>query len=300
MTTKHAVRRSLDLPGEILEAETAYRSPSFPWYAIASEFTGTFLMVAWGLSAVVFMMSASSPMQSLLSPYRLRLLLTGVLFAAGGTGVVYSPLGQRSGGHINPAVSLTFWILGKISGRDFALYSTAQFLGGVAGAGLVKILWGGWATSVNAGVTMPAPWISPAGAAAVEFLITGSLLGVILYFVSHPKLHLWTGFAAGIWVAFLVFAEAPVTGTSLNPARSLGPAVVTETYRDLWIYFLGPLGGATAVALLWKPMATAGRRRLFCAKLFHTDRYRCHLADCRFSDRHPSADIGAFRKGDPS
>ncbi|MCL5883870.1 MAG: aquaporin, partial [Deltaproteobacteria bacterium] len=70
-------------------------------------------MVAWGLSAVVFMMSASSPMHSLMPGYRVRLLLTGILFAAGGTAVVYSPLGQRSGGHINPAVSLTFWILGK-------------------------------------------------------------------------------------------------------------------------------------------------------------------------------------------
>jgi aquaporin Z len=254
-------------------------------------------MVAWGLSAVVFMMSASSPMHTLLPVYRVRLLLTGILFAAGGTMVVYSPLGQRSGGHINPAVSLTFWILGKMGGRDMALYATAQLLGGLAGAGLVKSLWGGWAASVNAGVTMPAPWISPAGAAGVEFLITGSLLWVILYFVSHPTLHRWTGFAAGVWVAFLVFAEAPVTGTSLNPARSLGPAVVTDTYRNLWVYFLGPLGGAAAVALLWKPAVAAGVRSVFCAKLFHTDRYACHLADCHFAGRPPSDD-GASRKED--
>ena len=176
-------------------------------------------------------------------------------------------------------------------------YWAAQFLGGVAGAGLVKILWGGWAASVNAGVTMPEPGISPAGAAGIEFLITGSLLCVILYFVSHPRLHRWTGFAAGIWVAFLVFAEAPVTGTSLNPARSLGPAVVTDTYRDLWVYFLGPMGGAAAVALLWRPAVAAGVRSVFCAKLFHTDRYACHLADCRFAERHPSGD-GATRKED--
>ncbi|MHB8782491.1 MAG: MIP/aquaporin family protein [Desulfobacteria bacterium] len=294
-----AMQPSREIPGETLRTETTRYPGAIPWLACAAEFAGTFFMVAWGLSAVVFMMSASSPMHSLMPGYRVRLLLTGILFAAGGTAVVYSPLGQRSGGHINPAVSLTFWILGKMRGRDMALYSMAQFLGGLAGAGLVRFLWGGWATSVNAGVTMPAPWISPAGAVGVEFLITGSLLWVILYFVSHPKLHRWTGFAAGVWVAFLVFAEAPVTGTSLNPARSLGPAVVTDDYRNLWVYFLGPLGGATAAALLWKPMVAAGVRSVFCAKLFHTDRYRCHLADCRFAGHHPSVGI-ASRKEDLS
>ena len=294
-----AAQRSRKTPGGPPGPETTRYPGAVPWLACAAEFAGTFFMVAWGLSAVVFMMSASSPAHSLMPAYRVRLLLTGILFAAGGTAVVYSPLGQRSGGHINPAVSLTFWMLGKMGGRDMALYSTAQLLGGLAGAGLVKVLWGGWAASVDTGVTMPAPWISPAGAAGVEFLITGSLLWVILFFASHPKLHRWTGFAAGVWVAFLVFAEAPVTGTSLNPARSLGPAVVTDDYRNLWVYFLGPLGGATAAALLWKPMVAAGVRSVFCAKLFHTDRYRCHLADCRFAGHHPSVGI-ASRKEDLS
>jgi len=297
MLKKHAAQESGEIPGEIRMTETAHRPGAVPWHSYAAELAGTFFMVAWGLSAVVFVMSASSPMNSLVPAYRVRLLLTGILFAAGGTLVVYSPLGQRSGGHLNPAVSLTFWMLGKMGGRDMTLYSTAQLLGGLAGAGFVKILWGGWAASVNAGVTMPAPWISPPGAAGVEFLITGSLLWVILYFVSHPTLHRWTGFAAGAWVAFLVFAEAPVTGTSLNPARSLGPAVVTDTYRNLWVYFLGPLGGAAAVAFLWKPVVAAGVRTVFCAKLFHTDRYTCHLADCYFAGRHPSGN-SASRKED--
>ena len=291
------MQQSREIPGKTLRAETTHSPAAIPWLACADEFAGTFFMVAWGLSAVVFMMSASSPMHSLMPVYRVRLLLTGILFAAGGTAVVYSPLGQRSGGHLNPAVSLTFWMLGKMGGRDMALYSMAQLLGGLAGAGFVKLLWGGWAASVNAGVTMPAPWISPAGAAGVEFLITGSLLWLILFFVSHPKLHRSTGLAAGAWVAFLVFAEAPVTGTSLNPARSLGPAVVMNDYRNLWVYFLGPLGGAAAVALLWRPVIAAGVRSVFCAKLFHTDRYRCHLADCRFAGGHPSVGV-ASRKED--
>ena len=261
-----------------------------PWGAYGAEFAGTFWMVAWGLSAIVFMMSASSPMPSVVPMYRARLLVTGILFATGGPLVVYSPLGQRSGGHINPAVSLAFFLLGKIGMRDLTFYWAAQLLGGIAGAGLVRFLWGGWADGVDVGATLPASWISSGAAAGIELLITGSLLWLILLVGSRPNWHRWTGIVAGIWVAFLVFVEAPITGTSLNPARSLGPAVVTGMYRDLWVYFLGPLGGATAVALIWNAGATSSFRAVLCAKLFHTDRYRCHLDDCHFTRRHSPTD----------
>ncbi len=253
------------------------------WPAYAAELAGTFFRVAWGLSAVVFMMSAASPMAGLVPSVRARLLATGCLFAAGGTLVVYSPLGQRSGGHLNPAISLTFWILGKMRAPDMLVYSAAQFAGATGGAELVKLLWGGWAESVAAGATQPAPWLPAAGAASVELLITGSLVGVILFFLGRPRLHRWTGLAAGAWVAFLVFTEAPLTGTSLNPARSLGPALATGDYRNLWVYFAGPLGGAAVAAFAWK--APGGRRHPACAKLFHTHRYRCHMPDCRFRGR---------------
>lgn len=268
-----------------------------PWPAYAAELAGTFFMVAWGLSAVVFMMSAASPVGRIVPSAGLRLLATGCLFAAGGTAVVYSPLGQRSGGHINPAISVNFWILGKMRTPDMILYSAAQFAGALAGAGLVRLLWGPWARSVEAGVTRPAPWLPPAAAAAVECLITGSLVGVILLFLSRPRLHRWTGLAAGAWVAFLVFAEAPLTGASLNPARSLGPALVTGDTRDLWVYFAGPLGGAALAAVLWKRGASARRRHPACAKLFHTRRYRCHLADCRLG--HPAATESRLPKEAP-
>lgn len=266
-----------------------------PWGAYAAEVAGTFFMVAWGLSAVVFTMSSASPVPALIPDYRIRLLATGILFASGGTLVIYSPLGQRSGGHLNPAVSLTFRMLGQIGTRDMILYSAAQSLGALGGAGLVRLLWGGWATDVEVGVTKPAPGMLPAEAAAVELLITWSLLWVILFFVGRPKLHRWTGLAAGAWVAFLVFTEAPVTGTSLNPARSLGPAVVADDYRDLWVYFAGPLGGAVLAALLWKPVLARGWRHLRCAKIYHTDRHPCHFPGCRF-DRRLAAGAQGFRK----
>ncbi len=156
---------------------------------------------------------------------------------------------------------------------------------GVAGAALVELLWGRWAASVGGGVTEPAAWLPPAGAAAVELVITASLVGVILFFLGSPRLHRLTGLAAGIWVALLVFAEAPLTGTSLNPARSLGPALVTGDTRDLWVYFAGPLAGAALAAAIWKRAGVRSRRHPVCAKLFHTHRYPCHLADCRFAGR---------------
>jgi hypothetical protein len=93
MTMIPAAQRSGEIPEEIRRPETSPHLEAVPWHAWAAEFAGTLFMVAWGLSAVVFMMSTSSPMHSLIPMYRMRLLLTGILFATGGTLVVYSPLG---------------------------------------------------------------------------------------------------------------------------------------------------------------------------------------------------------------
>lgn len=109
------------------------RNP-LPRGAYVAEIAGTFFMIAWGLYSVVFTMSPTPPVPALIPDYRIRLLATGILFASGGTLVIYSPLGQRSGGHLDPAVSLTFRMPGQIETRDLILYSAAQSLGEVGGA----------------------------------------------------------------------------------------------------------------------------------------------------------------------
>lgn len=145
-----------------------------------AEFAATFLLLLIGLSAVVVNFAADSPIPSWIESENVRRLLTGLLFAGGATAVVHSPLGQRSGGHLNPAVTLAFFRLEKMTRRNAASYIAAQFLGALAG---------------------------------------------------RPRLMRYTAAAAGALVAFLVFVEAPVSGSSLNPARSVAPAIAAGSMR---------------------------------------------------------------------
>jgi aquaporin Z len=112
--------------------------------------------------------------------------------------------------------------------------------------------------------------------------MTFLLIGLILKFMDRPHLMAFTGAAVGTLVAFFVFIEAPVSGASLNPARTLGPAVVGVTFTDLWVYLVGPPLGALSVALLYRHR----RSTVACAKLYHTDAVVCRFIDCQYTQRH--------------
>jgi aquaporin Z len=221
--------------------------------AYVSEFAGTAIMLFIGVSAVAFMWGPGSPVP-VVPNGALRRLLTGILFAGGATAVVYSPLGQISGGHINPAVTLAFWRLGTVPARDAVPYMVMQFLGAFVGA-------------------------YAAGALAAETVITFLLVFLILVCVNKPRVAPRTGLLAGSLVALLVMVEAPITGTSLNPARTLGPAILAGNYNTLWVYFAGPIAGALiAVA------AFTGQwgKQTVCAKLYHTEKYPCPFDSCSY------------------
>ncbi|MFQ5776684.1 MAG: aquaporin [Terriglobia bacterium] len=253
------------------------------WPEYMSEFLGTAIMMTIGVGAITLMWGDGSPVPAVIPPARLRLLLTGILFAGGATLVVYSRLGQRSGAHINPAVTLAFWRLGKIRARDAVAYAGAQFLGATAGVLVVRLAAGqlAWGVPVRLGLTQPGEGIHPLVAFAAEIGITFLLVGVILVFVNRPRLAPRTGLVAGALVAFLVTVEAPVSGTSLNPARSLGPAVVTASFVHQWIYLLAPpLGALLAVGLFGR--RGGAKTQPLCAKLYHTERYRCIFANCAY------------------
>src|SRR5215471_16371494 len=120
-----------------------------------AEFAGTALLLVIGLSAVVVDFAAGSPMVRWVPDESARRLLTGIVFAGGATAIVYSPLGKRSGGHINPAVTGAFLRLGKIGTRSAAWYWAAQFAGALAGAFVVRAIWGRLAVQVDVGTTVP-------------------------------------------------------------------------------------------------------------------------------------------------
>lgn len=251
-------------------------------------------MLFIGVSAVAFMWGPASPVP-VVPNGALRRLLTGIMFAGGATAVVYSPLGQISGGHINPAVTLAFWRLGKVPTRDAVIYVVMQFLGAFLGAWAAGLAWGRLTTGVRYAATVPGDGYSQAGAFAAETFITFLLVFLIFVCVNKPKIAPSTGIIAGSLVAFLVMVEAPVTGTSLNPARTLGPAMLAQNYTALWLYFVGPIVGALlAVA------AFTGQwgKKTVCAKLYHTEKYPCPFDRCDY--RLVKAGETVMTEGEPS
>ncbi len=240
------------------------------WAEWLSELAGTALLLLGGLSAVCLDFGRGSPMPHLIHSASLRLLHTGILFAGSGSLITISHLGRRSGAHINPSVTLAFWSSGHVSRSDLAGYLSAQFLGAVLGDGLVRLLWGGAAISVQDGLTRPQPGLGAWPAAGIEALMTAILILVIFGFTSSAKTARYTPLALWVVIALLVWRGAPYTDCSLNPARSLGPAVIFGSFGQLWIYFVGPLAGALLAALAFR---VALRRRPLTAKLFHDIRY---------------------------
>lgn len=246
-------------------------------YEHAAEAAGTFVLLVVGLSAVVLSFSERSPVPDWLPDPWVRRLLAGTIFAGTATAIVYSRLGRRSGAHINPAVTLAFLRMGKLRMEGAAGYVASQLAGAFAGALLVRLVWGDWARDVHLGSTTPGRG-GPLAAFVAEVLMTALLVTLILHFVDRPGLMPWTGVAAGALVVMLVVVVAPVSGTSLNPVRSLAPAVVNPFLHWFWLYLVGPpLGALLAVALYRR-----SRSGVRCAKLFHPDREQCHFLDCRY------------------
>ncbi|HZU71737.1 MAG TPA: aquaporin [Acidimicrobiales bacterium] len=245
------------------------------WHPVdwGCELVGTALLVFFGLSAVTLDFGPHSPVASVVPSPSARLLLTGVLFAGAGALVTVSPMGRRSGAHLNPAVTLAFWLQRHVHLHDLVGYVVAQCAGGLVGAEALRLAWDGRAAAVGFGRTAPRPGLGPMAAIGLEALMTGLLILVIFSFLSSPRTARWTPWAVLVTVALEVWRGAPYTGTSLNPARSLGPAIVSGHLGGLWIYLVAPLAGATVAAGVW----VLAPRALVTAKLFHDPRYRSVL-----------------------
>jgi glucose 1-dehydrogenase len=172
-------------------------------------------------------------------------------------------------------VTLAFCALGRVRGTDVFGYIAAQLLGALLGAAVLRVAWRGIAESVDGGATVPSVRLTTAF--ALEAAMTAVLVVVILVFVSSVSLARWTPLAIWPVIALLVWGAASYTGTSLNPARSTGPALVFARGVDvLWLYLVAPTAGALAVAFLWRRRHPGAQPKT--AKLFHDPRYPCPFA----------------------
>jgi len=225
-------------------------------------------MVSAGLFGTLFEYPGSPLHQALPSAFGRRALM-GVAMGLTAIGLVYSPWGRRSGAHINPAFTLTFLRLGRLRARDAAAYVAAQFAGGLAGALAVAALLGDAfvAPPVTAVATLPGP-AGFAVAFACELAISFVLVLLVLTLGRSQRLGRYTGLFVGAVLFLYITFEAPLSGMSMNPARTLASAVPGHAWQGLWIYFLAPLTGMLLASEVHVRLARG--KRAGCAKLVHT------------------------------
>ncbi len=230
----------------------------------------------------IFMVSASvftillyhpaSPAVRAIPAEFVRRALTGLAMGLTLIGLVYSPWGKRSGAHMNPAFTLTFWRLGKVAPWDAAFYSLAQFAGGLGGILLVAAVAAPLLAhpSVNYVATVPGPG-GPSVAFVAEGGISFLLLTVVLLLTSLSSVARFTGVVAGACVAAFITFESPLSGMSMNPARSFGSAFLPHLWQSLWIYFTAPPLGMLLAAEVY----VLCKGRVACAKYHHQNHFRC-------------------------
>jgi aquaporin Z len=239
-------------------------------------------MEAFGLG--LFMVSAcafgvlfeypASPARQAIPDQAARRILMGSAMGLTAIANTYSPWGRRSGAHLNPSLTWTFFRLGKVEMWDAVFYSAGQFLGAVSGVLVARAILLGLPAhpAVNYVATTPGP-NGIAAAFAGEVIISFLLMLVVLWVSNTARLAQFTGLFAGALVAIYITLEAPLSGMSMNPARTFGSAVAAKAWAPLWIYFTAPPLGMLLAAEIY--LRFSGGRRVFCAKLHHDNNKRC-------------------------
>ena len=259
----------------------------WPEYLIEGWALGTFMVSA--AVCTTLLEAPGSPLHGAVADADLRRVLVSLGMGLTAILLIYSPWGQRSGAHMNPAVTLTFWRLGKVRGWDAVFYVVAQFAGGTAGVLLAAWLLGAAFTEapVRYVVTVPGD-TGVAVAFGAEVLIAAGMMAVILRVSNTPRLAHLTGVFAGLLVATYISVEAPLSGMSINPARSFASALPAGEWRAFWIYLVAPLAGMSIGAGLY---GARQRRPVPCAKLLHPADQRC--IHCGYSPtRAPATGAG--------
>jgi aquaporin Z len=219
-----------------------------PEYAIEAALLGGFMLSA--IAFTVLLEHPDSALTALLPPGITRRLLTGLGMGATAVTLIYSAWGQRSGAHMNPATTITFARLGLIPPGTAMGYVAAQFAGGILGVWLGRQLFGPLVehSSVRYAVTTPNWGLAPAFLA--ELAMTTALMSAVLAAARSAVWRPRAGLVAAACVAAFITIEAPVSGMSLNPARTFASAVWAGEFTGLWIYFVAPALGMLLAAEL--------------------------------------------------
>jgi aquaporin Z len=211
--------------------------------AYLAELLGTFVFFAIGLSSVqaVGALGGAAPL----------LVVVPLAFGLGLLVAIFS-FGHLSGGHFNPAVTVAMVIDGRTTPTDAVGYIVAQVVGAIAAAGLVLVLWS--QAAVAGTITAPGSGFTDMQALVLETVLTAIFLLVILTSTKHATAH--AALAIPLTLVAIHLVAVPFTGSSVNPARSIGPALIGGDLSKLWIYIVAPIVGAVVAALVYRAVNT--------------------------------------------
>ena len=244
----------------------------WPEYVMEGAELGLYMLSACAF--VVLLEYPTSPVHLTFPDPFLRRVLIGIAMGLTAIGLIYSPLGQRSGAHFNPAVTLTFFRLGKVEFWDAAFYGAAQFIGGLLGVVLSALFLGELLAHPSVRYAVTVPGMAGVGVAFLaEVVISFLQMSLVLRLSNTPRLARFTGLCAGAMVATYISLEAPYSGMSMNPARTFASALPAQIWTAVWIYFTAPPLGMLVAAELY--VRQHGLQQVFCAKLHHHNNKRC-------------------------
>lgn len=238
-----------------------------------------YLIEAWALG--MFMVSAcaftillehpASPVRQALPDSFFRQWLSGLAMGITAVLLIYSPWGKRSGAHMNPAVTIANWQMDRIKTGDALGYIIAQFAGGALAVFLFKWLVPGWVGDMSVNYAVTVPGRQGVGVAFfAEMAISFFLFLTVLVCSNLPRVSPYTGIVAGTLVMLYITFEAPLSGMSMNPARTVASAWPAGVWTSSWLYFVAPVIGMVS--------AGASFRRLY--RLRHGE---CQSMDCYMS-----------------
>src|SRR5438552_12695043 len=264
--------------GELVPAKQTHPSAAlalrnhWPEYLMEGAELGLFMISACIVTAVLE--HPSSPLGHILPNPFPRRLITGLAMGLTLLALIHSSWGKRSGAHMNPAFTLMFFRLGKVEAWDAAFYMVSQFAGGLGGVLVSLLLLGPFLAHPKVNFAATQPGMRGILVALVAELLISFLLALTVLIVSnHQSISRLTPYFAASLVASYITLEAPFSGMSMNPARTLGSAIPAHAFKGLWIYLTAPpLGMLTAAELYlwWK-----GKAAVKCCKLHHANDKRC-------------------------
>ncbi|MBB5064785.1 MIP/aquaporin family protein [Granulicella mallensis] len=257
--------------GDTLNAADSLR---LHWPEYLMEATGLALYMFFVCIFAALLQHPASPVRHMIASPVLRRALMGLGVGTMLAAIIMTPWGKQSGGHFNPAITFTFYRLGKVKFWDALFYAMAQFFGAMSGVSIAAYVLRSIVQNDTIHYAVTAPGVYGSLVAFIaELVISFTLMSTILFVSNHKSLAQFTPYFVGVLYATYITFETPLSGMSMNPARTFGSASYISYWHALWIYFIAPTLGMLAGAKLF--LLARGGAAPCCAKLHHANNKRC-------------------------